>query len=113
LPDISVCAHSASSRRSCRLHRRDDRHSSAGTSLSHAADETGTGGAQRVRICLIANLEVATGQLIKPPVGDTRTKEDFVRHVEQLPAQGPESEWMLGTGQLDTHRSEGIVRLVA
>ena len=63
--------------------------------------------------CLIANLEVATGQLIKPTVGDTRTEEDFVRHVEQLLAQDPEGEWVLVTDQLDTHRSVSVVRLVA
>ncbi|AJY77849.1 DDE endonuclease [Paenibacillus beijingensis] len=63
--------------------------------------------------CLIANLEVATGQVIRSSVGDTRTEDDFVRHVEQLLAQDPEGEWVLVTDQLDTLRSEGIVRLVA
>jgi hypothetical protein len=30
---------------------------------------------------LIANFEVATGKVISPTLGDTRTEEDFVAHV--------------------------------
>ena len=33
--------------------------------------------------CLIANLEVATGKIIAPTIGDTRTEEDFVGHIEK------------------------------
>ena len=31
--------------------------------------------------CLIANFEVATGKVVAPTVGDTRTEEDFVQHI--------------------------------
>jgi hypothetical protein len=30
---------------------------------------------------LIANFEVATGKVISPTLGDTRTEEDFVAHI--------------------------------
>ena len=31
--------------------------------------------------CLIANFEVATGKVVAPTVGDIRTEEDFVQHI--------------------------------
>lgn len=63
--------------------------------------------------CLIANLDVATGEILAPTVGNSRSEQDFARHVEQLLAQDPDGEWVFITDQLDIHRSEGVVRLVA
>src|SRR3990167_10573558 len=33
--------------------------------------------------CLIGNFEVATGRIISPTIGDTRTEQDFASHIEQ------------------------------
>jgi len=33
--------------------------------------------------CLIANLEVATGQVIAPSIGQNRTEADFFAHIQQ------------------------------
>lgn len=63
--------------------------------------------------CLIANLKIATGELIAPSLGPTRTEADFVRHLEQTLATKPQAEWIFIVDQLNTHRSEGVVRLVA
>jgi hypothetical protein len=63
--------------------------------------------------CLIANFEVATGQVIAPTVGPTRTEVDFAAHVTQTIAGDPTAEWILIMDQLNTHQSEALVRVVA
>jgi hypothetical protein len=62
---------------------------------------------------LIANFHVVTGRVISPTVGDTRTEEDFVRHVQRTVATDPQAGWVFVADQLNTHQSEGLVRLVA
>jgi transposase len=63
--------------------------------------------------CLMANFEVATGKVIAPSIGFTRTEEDFAAHIAQTIATDPEAEWAFITDQLNTHQSESLVRLVA
>ena len=63
--------------------------------------------------CLIANFEVATGCILAPTVGPTRTEDDFVAHIAQTVATDPEGTWVFIVDQLHTHQSEGLVRLVA
>ena len=62
---------------------------------------------------LIANLEVATGQCIAPSLGDTRKEADFVAHIEQTVSLDPEGTWIFIVDQLNTHKSESLVRFVA
>ncbi len=64
-------------------------------------------------LCLFANLEIATGQIIRPSLGPTRTEADFVAHIRQTIALDPQAEWIFIVDQLNTHQSEGLVRLVA
>jgi transposase len=63
--------------------------------------------------CLIANFEVATGQVIAPTVGPSRTEEDFVAHIAQTVATDPEAGWVFVTDNLDIHQSASLVRYVA
>ncbi len=63
--------------------------------------------------CLIANCDVATGRVVAATVGPTRTEADFAEHVAQTIAADPESEWVFIADQLNTHKSESLVRLVA
>jgi transposase/transposase-like protein len=63
-------------------------------------------------LCLIPNLEVATGCITVPSIGPTRTEEDFVAHVRQTIATDPDATWIFIVDQLNTHQSEGLVRLV-
>lgn len=63
--------------------------------------------------CLMANFEVATGCILAPTVGPTRTEDDFVAHIAQTVATDPEGTWVFIVDQLNTHQSEGLVRLVA
>lgn len=62
---------------------------------------------------LICNFEVATGKVITPTVGQTRTEEDFVEHIRRTIETDPQAEWIFVMDQLNTHKSEALVRLVA
>src|SRR5688572_16736067 len=62
---------------------------------------------------LIANFHVATGQVVAPSIGPTRTEADFAAHVAQTIASDPDASYLFLVDQLNTHRSESLVRLVA
>ena len=62
---------------------------------------------------LIANFEVATGRVISPSIGPTRTEADFGAHVERTIDTDPDAIWIFVVDQLDTHRSAKLVELVA
>jgi transposase len=62
---------------------------------------------------LIANFEVALGQIVAPSIGPTRTEADFAAHIAQTIATDPLAEWVFLVDQLNTHQSEALVRLVA
>ena len=61
---------------------------------------------------LIANLEVATGELIAPTIGDRRTEMDFTQHIARTIATDPNAEWVFVLDQLNSHMSETLVRVV-
>jgi transposase len=62
---------------------------------------------------VIAAFDVATGR-VHGMVGDTRTEADFVAFLEALFATDePAAEWKIICDNLNTHVSEGVVRLVA
>jgi transposase len=63
--------------------------------------------------CLIANFDVVTGKAIVPTIGPTRTEEDFVAHITKTIDLDPNATWIFVLDQLNTHKSEGLVRLVA
>jgi transposase len=62
---------------------------------------------------LIASLEVALGTLIAPSIGPTRTEIDFATHIENVLKTNPKDIWIFIVDQLNTHKSESLVRLVA
>jgi DDE superfamily endonuclease len=62
---------------------------------------------------LIATFDVATGEVLPPSVGPTRTEADFAAHIAQTIATDPDAAWVFVTDQLNTHQSEALVRLVA
>jgi len=62
---------------------------------------------------LIANFEVATGKLVSPSMGTTRTEADFLAHTSRTMSIDPDGEWIFIADQLNTHKSESLVRLVA
>lgn len=62
---------------------------------------------------LIANFEVATGEIIAPTIGDRRTEMDFALHIARTIATDPDAEWVFVVDQLNIHMSETLVRVVA
>ena len=64
-------------------------------------------------LCLIANFDVATGKAILPTIGQTRTEEDFAAHIARAVDSDPDAPWVFVLDQLNTHKSEMLVRLVA
>jgi hypothetical protein len=63
--------------------------------------------------CLIANFEIATGLLLEPTVQKTRKEKDFSGHIARTIDADPKGQWIFIADQLNTHKSETLVRLVA
>jgi transposase len=62
---------------------------------------------------LIAAFDVATG-VVRGTVGDSRTEADYVAFLESLfTSTAPTTTWHVISDNLNTHVSEGVVRLVA
>ena len=74
--------------------------------IEHEYDRHGT-------LCLIANLEVATGRIVAPSVGPQRTEADFLAHIQQTVAQAPQDPWLFIVDNLNTHQSASLVEWVA
>ena len=63
--------------------------------------------------CLIANFDVATGEVVAPTIGPSRTEEDFAAPIARTIATDLEAPWLFIVDQRNTHKSEALVRLVA
>lgn len=60
------------------------------------------------------NFNVATGQVIAPSWGTTRTEEDALAHLQRLIASDPSArKWHIILDNLNIHQSEALVRWVA
>jgi hypothetical protein len=65
-------------------------------------------------LTFIINFDVATGQVIAPSVGKTRTEADYVAHIERTVATDPQaSRWHFVVDNLNIHQSASLVRYVA
>lgn len=62
---------------------------------------------------LTGNIHLATGKLISPTIADTRTEADFVEHIARLIQSDPKAGLVILCDQLNTHKSESLVRLIA
>jgi len=62
----------------------------------------------------IVNRDVASGQVVAPSCGPTRTEADFRAHVARTVATDPTAtRWHFVVDNLNIHRSESLVRFVA
>ncbi len=62
----------------------------------------------------IVSRDVATGQIVAPSCGPTRTEADFVAHIRAVVATDPAAtRWHFVVDNLNTHQSEALVRYVA
>lgn len=65
-------------------------------------------------LSFIVSFNVSQGGVRLITSGPTRTEEDYVNHIRQLVAQNPDiSRWHIVADNLNTHRSESLVRFVA
>lgn len=62
---------------------------------------------------LIANWQVATGTVISPSIAATRNETDFAAHIANTIGTDAQAGWIFIVDQLNTHKSETLVRLVA
>ena len=62
---------------------------------------------------LIASRDVVTGEIITPLIQPTRTEADFVKHIREVVSQDPKAQYVFVMDQLNTHKSESLVRFVA
>lgn len=62
---------------------------------------------------LIANFEIATGEIVAPTIGERCTEMDFAQHIAQTIATDPQAAWVIVLDQLNLHLSETLVRVVA
>ena len=62
---------------------------------------------------LIASRNVVTGKIVAPLIQPTRTETDFVKHIREVVAADAERPHIFVMDQLNTHKSETLVKWVA
>ena len=63
---------------------------------------------------LLVSRDVVSGRIVAPVCGPTRTEADFLAHVQGVVQSDPSAtRWHFVVDNLDTHRSESLVRWVA
>lgn len=63
--------------------------------------------------CWSAHVDGATGAVVAPTSGPSRTAEDFAAPIARPLATDPEAPWRFSVDQLNTPKSEALVRLGA
>ena len=63
--------------------------------------------------CLIAGLDVKTGQVAHYTQGETRNAQDFLKHIQQIVAAHPNDQHVIVCDQLNTHKSDLLVQWIA
>lgn len=65
-------------------------------------------------LSLTANFEIVSGRVESPTINETRTEADFAEHIERTVEKNAEAKgWWFIVDQLNTHKSESLVKLVA
>ena len=64
-------------------------------------------------LCLTPNFDVVTGKILSPTIAHTRTELDFAEHIKRTIALDPDGVWIFILDQLNTHKSETLVKIVA
>lgn len=62
---------------------------------------------------IIASRNIATGEIVAPMVRPTRTEEDFLEHIKGVIAANPIGAYIFVADNLNTHKSESLVRYIA
>ena len=65
-------------------------------------------------LSFMINFDVATGRVVTPSYGPTRTEANFADHIRRTVEADPATQkWHFVTDNLNTHQSETLVRYVA
>lgn len=64
-------------------------------------------------LTLIGSLDIASGELITSSIGPTRNEIDFATHVSNTINTAPDANWIFVMDQLNTHKSEELVKTIA
>jgi hypothetical protein len=64
-------------------------------------------------VCLTPSFNVATGLIDTHTIDTTRTEQDFAEHIRKTVELSPKSQWIFVLDQLNTHKSESLVKWVA
>ena len=64
-------------------------------------------------LCLTADFEVATGEVVSYTIGPTRNEQDFVDPITRSIASDPAASWTFVADHLNTHLSATLVEHVA
>jgi len=62
---------------------------------------------------IIASRNIVTGKIVAPLIQPTRTEIDFVKHIENVVQENPENKHIFVMDQLNTHKSELLVKFIA
>jgi len=62
---------------------------------------------------IIASRDVATGEIVAPMIQPTRTEEDYAQHIEDVVNLNIYDRHIFINDNLNTHKSESLVRCVA
>lgn len=62
--------------------------------------------------CLIASRNAATGEVITPMIRQTHKENDFAEHIHDVVNESPKARYCFIMDNLNTHKSEALVRLV-
>ncbi len=63
--------------------------------------------------CLIAGKDICTGKIVSHYLGQTRTENDYLNHIKSIVATAPNKKHVIVADQLNTHKSESLVRWIA
>lgn len=64
-------------------------------------------------LCLTPSFNIATGMIDAHTIDETRNEQDFVEHIKKTVKTSPKSQWIFVMDQLNTHKSESLVRWIA
>ncbi len=64
-------------------------------------------------LCLTPSFNIATGMIDTHTIDETRNEQDFLEHIKKTVSTSPKSKWIFVMDQLNTHKSESLVRWIS
>ena len=64
-------------------------------------------------LCLTPSFNILTGKIDYHTIAETRNESDFADHIKNTVSLAPEASWIFVSDQLNTHKSESLVRFIS